>query len=334
MKPVLVIAEAGVNHNGDPDLARDLVRAGAAAGADFVKFQTFDADRLVSRDARKADYQARNSGGAETQYAMLKRLQLSADMHQTLTRECAAAGVGFLSTPFDELSADLLVELGVPLLKISSGDITNVPFLRHIGSKKLPTILSTGMATLGEIEMALRCLAEGGLERERITILHCTSEYPAPLDSVNLRAMETLRTAFGLPVGYSDHTLGTSVAVAATALGATVIEKHFTMDRSLPGPDHPASLLPEELARMIREIREVSLALGSARKGPSPQEIATARIVRKGVVAARRIEAGEQFSAEALATRRPLEGVPAENWDLVLRSRAARAYNPGEAIEF
>ncbi len=333
MNPVVVIAEAGVNHNGDLELARELVRAGARAGADYVKFQTFDADRLVSRDARKAEYQARNSGGDETQYAMLKRLQLTEEMHRILLQECASAGVGFLSTPFDELSADQLVELGVPLLKISSGDITNVPFLRHLGSKKLPTILSTGMANLGEVEAAVHWLTEGGLERERITLLHCTSEYPAPLDSVNLRAMETLRTALGLPVGYSDHTLGTSVAVAAAALGATVIEKHFTLDRNLPGPDHKASLLPEELERMIREIREVSRALGSPRKGPSPQEIATARIVRKGVVAARRIEAGEPFTAAALSTRRPLEGAPAELWDLVLQSKAARAYNPGEAIE-
>lgn len=330
---VLVIAEAGVNHNGDPDLAFRLVDAAAVAGADRVKFQTFEAGRLVSVNARKADYQLHATDAGESQYEMLRRLELSRATHEALIERCRTRGIGFLSTGFDPSSIDLLVDLGIDSMKIPSGDITNLPALRRIGSLGLPVMLSTGMATLGEIEAAIGELERAGTPRARITVLHCTTEYPAPMVEVNLRAMCTIREAFGVAVGYSDHTEGIEVAVAAVALGATVIEKHFTLDRNLPGPDHKASLEPAELKAMVDAIRNIEAAMGDGIKQPGPSERRNMPIARKSLVAARAITAGEVFSADNVAVKRPGDGISPMRWDEVLGRRAPRDIAPDELIE-
>jgi N,N'-diacetyllegionaminate synthase len=329
----MIIAEAGVNHNGELDLARRLIDAAADAGADLVKFQTFRADRLVTRQAAKAGYQARAGAAEESQHAMLRRLELSREMHQQLIAHAAARSIGFFSTAFDRDSADLLLELGLQRFKIPSGEITNLPYLRHIGGYRKQVILSTGMATLDEIEAALQALETAGTARAQITVLHCTSEYPAPLDEVNLRAMLTIRDAFGVAVGYSDHTVGIEVAVAAVALGATVIEKHFTLDRTLPGPDHQASLEPGELTAMVRAIRNIEQALGDGCKRPGASEARNRAVARKSLVAARAIRAGEAFSEANLAVKRPGTGVSPMRWDEVLGRPAKRDFAPDELIE-
>ena len=267
MQPVFIIAEAGVNHNGSLDLALSLIDAAKAAGADAVKFQTFRADNLATATAHKAAYQERSTSNEETQFQMLKRLELDAEAHHRLIEHCRVVGIQFLSSPFDIESADLLEQMDVSLYKIPSGEITNLPYLRHIGRKGKPVILSTGMSTLVEVEEGVQALRESGVKD--ITLLHCVTEYPAPFDEINLRAMHTLHTAFGLPVGYSDHTPGTEIAIAAVALGAVVIEKHFTLDRNLPGPDHAASLEPSELKQMVSAIRHVESALGDGIKVPA-----------------------------------------------------------------
>jgi N-acetylneuraminate synthase/N,N'-diacetyllegionaminate synthase len=316
-----IIAEAGVNHNGDPDLARQLVDAAADAGADCVKFQTFDAARLVSRDARKAEYQQRTSGAEESQFDMLKRLELPLNAYHELLERCQQRGIEFLSTPFDEQAADFLAELGVKRFKVPSGEITNHRFLRHLATNGLPIICSTGMATLGEVEAALAAIESGG--RCEVTLLHCVSNYPAAPETSNLRAMETMARAFGVPVGFSDHTMGIAVSTAAVALGATVIEKHLTLDRGLPGPDHAASALPEEFKALTDAIRQVESALGDGRKRPAASEAEVAEVARRSLVAACDIAAGAIVSDEMLTTRRPADGLP-PFWSERLIGRQAR----------
>lgn len=353
----LIIAEAGVNHNGSIDMALSLIDAAADAGADIVKFQTFRAEAVVSRFAPKAEYQINTTGDDESQLEMVRRLELAPGDHRRLMRHCEARNIGFLSTPFDAASARFLVrELGLGQLKIPSGEITNAPLLLAMAVLACPVILSTGMSTLGEIEEALGVLAFGYLNptmrpsrkafrqtyvsdegqaalREKATLLHCTTEYPAPYAEVNLAAMDTLQRAFGLPVGFSDHTEGIAVPIAAAARGAVIVEKHFTLDRTLPGPDHRASLEPAELAAMVAGIRQVEAALGDGRKRPSASELKNAPIARRSLVAARDIKAGETFSDDNLASKRPGSGVsPMDYWEWQGR-RASRDFGEDEPIE-
>ncbi|MGC2331995.1 MAG: N-acetylneuraminate synthase [Candidatus Acidiferrales bacterium] len=302
-----VIAEAGVNHNGSIESALQLVDAAKASGADAVKFQTFRADLLATRSAHKAAYQERTTAHAESQFEMLRRLELDAAAHQQLINHCRQIGIQFLSSPFDAQSADLLDTMNVPLFKVPSGEITNLPFLELLARKHRPLILSTGMSTLGEVEEAVHVLQAAGAKQ--LTLLHCVTEYPAPYAEVNLRAMQTLKSAFGLPVGYSDHTPGIEIAVAAVALGAEVIEKHFTLDRSLPGPDHAASLEPVELQQMVAAIRHVEVALGTGIKSPAPCELPNMEVARKSVVAARALPAGHQLETGDLGIKRPGSGL-------------------------
>jgi N-acetylneuraminate synthase len=302
----LVIAEAGVNHNGRLDLALRLVDAAAKAGADAVKFQTFDAERLVTRDAPKAAYQVTDQ--ETSQYEMLRRLQLSPDDHRRVQARCRERGVVFISTPFDEHDADFLEGLGVPLFKVPSGEVTNLAYLAHVARLGKPMLVSTGMCYLGEVEAAVRAIRGAGCRD--LALLHCVSNYPADPAEVNLRAMKTMEVAFGVPVGYSDHTLGGEVALAAVALGARVIEKHFTLDRALSGPDHAASLEPGELASLVRGIRAVESALGDGQKRPSPSELGTAAAARKSLVSARDLRSGEVLTEELIAVKRPGTGLP------------------------
>jgi N,N'-diacetyllegionaminate synthase len=307
MPRVFIIAEAGVNHNGSLDLALQLVDAAKAAGADAVKFQTFRADLLATRSAHKAPYQERTTEDTESQFEMLQRLELDAKAHLYLIDHCRRTGIQFLSSPFDSESADLLDAMHILMYKVPSGEITNLPFLEHLARKGRPLILSTGMSTLGEVEEAVNVLQAAGAQK--LTLLHCVTEYPAPYAEVNLRAMQTLKSAFGLPVGYSDHTSGIEIAIAAVALGAEVIEKHFTLDRSLPGPDHAASLEPIELQQMIAAIRNVEVALGNGIKAPAPCEMPNLQVARKSVVAARSLPLGHQLEAEDLDIKRPGNGL-------------------------
>ena len=328
----LIIAEAGVNHNGDMALARQLIDAAADAGADLVKFQTFNADRQVTQAAAKANYQLQQTDQAETQHAMLRRLELSEAMHHALIAHCATRRIGFFSTGFDIPSLDLLRGLGQKLFKIPSGEITNLPYLRHVGRWGGPLILSTGMATLGDIEAALDVLVRSGTALPAITVLHCTTEYPTPMVDVNLRAMLGIQAAFGVAVGYSDHTPGIEVATAAVALGATVIEKHFTLSRSLPGPDHQASLEPAELSAMVRAIRNIEIALGDGVKRISASEAKNRLVARKSLVAARAIKQGEHFSADNVTAKRPGSGLSPMLWDDVIGQVARRDFDPDALI--
>jgi len=330
---VLIIAEAGVNHNGDLAIARQLIDIAAESGADLVKFQTFSAKRLVTPDAQKAAYQNRTTDANETQYAMLERLELSEEMHIELMQHCERRGIGFFSTAFDIESIDLLVRMGIERIKIPSGEITNLPYLRHVAKQNLPVFMSTGMCDMDEVADAVAVLENGGLDRSEITVLHCSTEYPTPIANVNLRAMTTLREQFGVSVGYSDHTLGTEIAIAAAALGASVIEKHFTLDRSLPGPDHEASLGPDELKAMVDAIRNIEQALGDGIKRASTSELATRDVVRKSLVARHAIREGQAFSAENLDVKRPGTGISSMAWDEVLGRRAKRDFAANELIE-
>ncbi len=329
----LIIAEAGVNHNGDLNRAIEMIAVAAAAGADLVKFQTFDAASLIAAGAPKASYQVKATGDAESQLDMVRRYELSRTDHEALIAECTARSIGFFSTAFDSASFDLLLELGLDRVKVPSGEITNLPFLRRVAKTGLPVIVSTGMATLGEIEAAIDALVAGGTGRDAITVLQCNTEYPTPMVDVNLRAMTTIAAAFGTAVGYSDHTAGIEVAIAAVALGATVIEKHFTLDRSLPGPDHAASLEPDELATMVTAIRNIEIALGDGRKRPTPSEIGNRAIARKSLVALKPIRAGELFTVENLTAKRPGSGLSPMLWDSVIGGIARRDYVIDEAIE-
>jgi N,N'-diacetyllegionaminate synthase len=329
----IVIAEAGVNHNGDIQLAKQLIDAAAAAGADFVKFQTFNANRLATRSAKKADYQTKATDNAESQHEMLRRLELTEAMHHELIAHCATRNIGFFSTGFDIESVDLLVSLGQDHFKIPSGEITNLPYLRHIGQLGKNVILSTGMATLGEIEAAIYVLEHAGTPRTKVTVLHCTTEYPTPMYEVNLRAMQSIGAAFGVAVGYSNHTHGIEVAIAAVALGATVIEKHFTLDRDLPGPDHKASLEPEELKAMVVAIRNIEVALGDGIKRLTPSEAKNKPVARKSIVAAVEIRKGQIFTADSLTAKRPGTGVSPMRWDEVIGRAASRDFSVDELIE-
>ncbi len=318
---VFIIAEAGVNHNGSLDVARRLVEEAARAGADCVKFQTFSADKLAGRSAPKAAYQSERTGSAGSQYEMLKSLELSEADHRVLMSYCQELDVVFLSSPFDEQSADMLAELGVPAFKIPSGELTNHGFLRHVAGKNKPLIISTGMSTLGEVAEAIGAIEMTG--NRQIYLLHCVTQYPAPFDEINLRAMRTLARAFGYPVGYSDHSPGIEIAVAAVALGAQIIEKHFTLSRDMPGPDHRASLEPEELATMVDAIRNVERALGNGVKAPAPCEMENIAVARKSLVAVRDISAGERITEENVAIKRPGDGIQPKDLDKALGLRAA-----------
>jgi N-acetylneuraminate synthase len=306
--PVFIIAEAGVNHNGDVAMARQLVDVAADAGADAVKFQTFRAENLATEAAPKAEYQLRHTEADESQFAMLKRLELSREAHRMLSDHCRQRGIIFLSTPFDEEAADLLFELDVPAFKVSSGDLTNLPLLAHIARKGKPVILSTGMSNLDEVTDAVRAINDAG--GTQLVLMQCVTNYPARPEDVNLRAMQTMRATFHLPVGYSDHTEGMEVALAAAALGASVIEKHLTLNRNLPGPDHAASLEPRELAALVSGIRKVESALGHGRKECAASELETARVARRSLTAARDIIAGTRLTREMIAARRPGTGLP------------------------
>jgi N-acetylneuraminate synthase len=320
--PCFIIAEAGVNHNGDIALARELVRVAASAGADAVKFQTFRAAQLATADAPKAGYQKSFGAPEETQQEMLRKLELSDAAHHELKQLCGELGIMFMSSPFDEACADFLHQLGVDALKIPSGEITNTPYLAHLARLGRPLILSTGMANLEEVRVALAAVEQCG--RVPIALLHCVSNYPAPAAGCNLRAMATMQREFGVPVGFSDHTLGADVALAAVALGACVLEKHFTLDRNLPGPDHEASFNPTQLAEFVRSVRAVESALGNGVKTPLPAEAETAAVARKSVVAACDIPAGAKLTTDVLACRRPGTGIPPTQLETLI-GRSARA---------
>ena len=333
-KPCYIIAEAGVNHNGNLDIALKLVRAASKAGADAVKFQTFRADALVTAETDKADYQKQHTGAAESQRDMLRRLELSEQDHHRLIEACDELNITFLSTGFDSSSLTFLESLSMPLYKIPSGELTNLPLLRQVAGFRKPIILSTGMATLHEIRASLDVLEQAGAFRENITLLHCTTEYPTPMVNVNLHAMQTLAEAFtDVQIGYSDHTLGIEVPIAATAMGACVIEKHFTLDRSMEGPDHAASLEPNELANMVRLIRNIELALGDGVKRPSASEIKTRDVARKAIVASCPINQGEVYSESNLTVKRSGEGISPMLWDKLIGQTAPRDYRPDETID-
>ena len=329
----LIIAEAGVNHNGDLGLAKQLIDVAADAGADLVKFQTFNAKNLVTKKGQKAEYQMQTLDGNESQYEMLARLELTAPMHNELISYCALRNIGFLSTGFDIKSVDLLLKLGQEKFKIPSGEITNLPLLRHIGQLQKKIIISTGMATLGEIEEAIDVLELAGTSRTNITVLHCTTEYPTPMKEVNLRAMLSIHAAFGLDVGYSDHTLGYEVPIAAVALGATILEKHFTLDRNLPGPDHKASLEPAELKSMVAAIRNIEIALGNGIKRLTLREARNKQIVRKSLVAIKAIKAGEVFSELNISAKRPGKGISPMRWDEIIGRAAPRDFSEDELLD-
>lgn len=333
MSRTLIIAEAGVNHNGDMTIAHALVDAAAASGVDYVKFQTFKAENLVTKSAQKAEYQQKNiADGDNSQFNMLKKLELSPENHFELIEYCKKQRVAFFSTAFDLDSVDFLASLNMPLWKVPSGEITNFPYLRAIGRTKKPVILSTGMANLEEIEQAIGVLTRFGTPPNEITLLHCTTEYPAAKNEVNLKAIETMRRHFGLPVGYSDHTQGIEIPVAAVALGAVVIEKHFTLDRTMLGPDHAASLEPHELKEMVVQIRNVEAALGSGVKQATPSEIPNRLIARKSIVAARPIKKGETLSEENITVKRPAGGISPMEWERVVGEVAVRSFEPDQPI--
>jgi N,N'-diacetyllegionaminate synthase len=332
----VVIAEAGVNHNGDLALARRLVEAAAAAGADAVKFQTFSAADLASADAPKAAYQTENDG-AGSQRKMLERLELSPEQHRVLVEHCRQCGIAFLSTAFGVRELELLLELGIGAIKVSSGEATHRPLLEAMASaaagRQLPVYLSTGMCTLGEVEDALEVFLDAGVPRAQVTLLHCLSAYPAPEDQLNLRALTTMAAAFGCPVGYSDHTLGLTAPVAAVAMGAVVIEKHLTLDVNLPGPDHRASLEPQHFAAMVASIRSCERMLGDGIKQPQPIELNTRQVARRSVRAARALQAGQILTAADLICQRPAVGLSPMRVPQLLGRLASRGYQAGEPID-
>jgi N,N'-diacetyllegionaminate synthase len=333
MNKCTIIAEAGVNHNGDVNLAYKLIDAAKEAGVDIVKFQTFKAEKMISKHAKKAEYQKNATSTNETQLEMVKKLELDLSIHVKLIKYCNKKAIEFLSTPFDLESIKLLHELGLKRLKIPSGEITNYPFLKTLAQYNKQIILSTGMANLGEIEEALEVLTSNGTEKDNITILQCNTEYPTPFEDVNLKAMLTIKQAFQVPVGYSDHTLGIEVPIAAVALGATLIEKHFTLDRNLPGPDHKASLEPDELKAMVSAIRNVEKALGDGLKRPSASELKNISITRKSLVASRNIKKGEVFSKENIITKRPGNGISPMRLNEIIGRVAFKDFSQDELIE-
>lgn len=331
MSKVFVIAEAGVNHNGDIKVAKQLVDAASEAGTDAIKFQTFKAEKLVCKTAKKAEYQLETTNKSETQYDMLKKLELTEWMHNELIEYCNKKKIMFLSTPFDIESIKLLSKLNIQIFKIPSGEITNLPYLREIAQQQKKIILSTGMSNMSEVKEAVEALKNNG--SDDITLLHCNTQYPTPVSDANLLAMVKMHEEIGLPVGYSDHTQGTEIPIAAVALGATVIEKHFTLDKNMEGPDHKASLEPDELRQMVEGIRKVELALGNGIKQISESEKANINIVRKSIVAADGIKRGERFTEVNLTTKRPGNGISPMRWDKVIGTTANRDYEADEIIE-
>lgn len=329
-EPCFIIAEAGVNHNGDINLAKKLIDAAKAAGADAVKFQTFKAENVVVKDAQKAEYQKETTGVGESQYGMLKKLELTEEDFRELADHAKEKEILFLSSPFDKESVDLLYELDVPAFKIGSGEITNFPLLKHIAKKGKTIILSTGMATLGEVEEALNVIRSEGVEK--VILLHCVSNYPARIEDVNLRAMETLKQAFKLPVGFSDHTLGITASIAAVALGACVIEKHFTLDRNLIGPDHKASLEPDELKEMVKTIRDVEKALGDWIKRPTINEEEIKKIARRSIIAKMDISEGTVITEDMLDIKRPGTGIEPKYFDFVIGMRAKKDIKKSDIV--
>ena len=332
MNKVFIIAEAGVNHNGSIELAKKLIDVASESGADAVKFQTFKAEKLVSKNAQKADYQKQTTDTKESQFDMIKKLELDMDTHKELMAYCKTKNIMFLSTPFDHDSIELLNDLGLEIFKIPSGEITNLPYLRHIGKLNKKAILSTGMADIGEIEDALDILILAGTKKENITVLHANTMYPTPMEDVNLKAMVTIGNSFGIAFGYSDHTLGIEVDIAAVALGACCIEKHFTLDCTMEGPDHKASLEPDELKAMVKAIRNIELALGSSVKKPSKSEIPNMQIARKSIVAKIGIKKGEILSEENIAIKRPGSGINPMRWDEIVGTVATKDYKEDELI--
>ena len=333
-KRVFIIAEAGVNHNGDIQTALKMIDAASASGVDAIKFQTFNTECLVTKSAPQAKYQKTNcDGGDGGQYTMLKKLELSEKDHQILFEHCNTCGIQFLSTAFDDKSIDLLLSFDLPIWKIPSGEITNLPYLQKIGRIGRKVILSTGMANLGEIESAINAIVNAGTKHEDISLLHCTTEYPAPFEEINLQAMNTLKTCFKLPVGYSDHTAGLDVPIAAVAMGAVIIEKHFTLDKTMEGPDHKASIEPQELTSMVRSIRNIEMALGDGIKRSTVSEIKNIEIARKSIVALVDICIGDMFTEHTITTKRPGNGISPMEWYSVLGMRAKRNFAKDELIE-
>lgn len=333
MTPVLIIAEAGVNHNGSLDVALQMVDVAVAAGADAVKFQTFKSTKEISKYAEKAEYQKTATGTAESFLEMAIKLELDEAAHRRLLAYCRERAITFLSSPFETDSIDFLHALGIDLIKVSSGQVTNLPFLRHLGALKKQIILSTGMATLAEVAAAIDVLVAAGTRRDDISVLHCTTAYPTPYEDVNLNAMITMRDAFGLQVGYSDHTLGIEVPVAAVAMGARIIEKHFTLDRRMAGPDHSASLEPGELAAMVKAIRHIEQAMGDGVKRPARSEGANTPLARRSIVAARFIKKGEVLSADAITVKSPATGLSPMRWDEVVGAAAKQDFEEDQVIE-
>lgn len=329
----LIIAEAGVNHNGDINLAKKLIEGAASAGTDLVKFQTFNADKLVTKKAPKAGYQLDNSNKSESQFEMLQKLELGKGALEKLIKHAKKCGIKLFSTGFDVETVDMLVELGQEFLKIPSGEITNLPLLQHIGKKNMEVILSTGMSDLKDVENALTILENAGTSRGKITILHCTSSYPAPIEDINLMAMHTMRDAFGVTTGYSDHSEGIEVAIAAVALGAKVIEKHFTLDKSLPGPDHKASLDLAELKELVAAIRNIEKALGDGTKRLMPSEYKNLTIVRQVIVTKKELKKGEVFTELNVTTKRAGNGISPMLWNQIIGTNAKRDYSEDEAID-
>ena len=334
VQKTLIIAEAGVNHNGSIDTAKKMIDVAATAGADLVKFQTFKAEALVTQSADKAEYQKNLTDASESQFEMIKKLELDRVAHEELIQHCKQKNIQFLSTAFDHDSIDFLAEMNIPFYKIPSGEITNLPYLRHVASMGKPIFMSTGMSTLEEVRVAMDVLLEAGVKKDDINILHCNTEYPTPVEDVNLRAMLTIESKLGVKVGYSDHTLGIEVAVAAVALGASVIEKHFTLNRTLPGPDHAASLEPKELKAMVTAIRNIEQALGDGVKSPSPSEKKNIPLARKSIVAKKLINKGKTFSKDNLTVKRPGTGISPMEWDKLLGRISNKDYNKDDIISF
>lgn len=327
----LIIAEAGVNHNGKLDIALKLCDAAKEAGADVVKFQTWKTEKIITNSVAQAEYQAENTGKTESQFDMLKRLELSYVDFRKIKEHCDKIGIQFASTADEEESLNFLIKLGIPFIKLGSGELTNIPYLRVVGTKGLPVIFSSGMSTLADVETALMELRNSGATD--ITLLHCTTNYPCPMTSVNLKAMLTLKEAFKIPVGYSDHTEGIEVPVAAVAMGAKVIEKHFTLDRNMEGPDHLASTEPDEFKKMVESIRNIEKAMGNGEKLPTKSEIDISKVVLKRIVASKEIKAGEVLSEENICVKRNDKGVPARYWDLIIGTVAKKDYSIDEAVE-
>jgi len=329
---VFIIAEAGVNHNGSVDFAKKLIDVAVYSGADAVKFQTFKAENLVAENTQKADYQKQTTDASESQFDMIKKLELDMKTHKELIAYCQEKNIIFLSTPFDHESIDLLSDLGLQTFKIPSGEITNLPYLRHVGSLGKKVVLSTGMSNLEEVGNALNILINAGTSKDNIIVLHANTMYPTPMEDVNLNAILTIQKEFGIDVGYSDHTLGIEVDIAAVAMGASCIEKHFTLDKTMDGPDHKASLEPEELKLMVDAIRNIEKAMGNGEKNPSPSESVNIGIVRKSIVASQNINKGEVLTEKNIVVKRPGNGISPMKWDSVIGSIATKNYNTDDLI--